>query len=361
MRNRNFSAGPSALPEPVLSQIQRELLNWNGTGASVMEISHRSRQFGNLAAEMEQDLREILGIPENYEVLFLQGGGALQFSQIPMNLATGSTAVDYIYTGHWSQKAIWAARQFAHVNVAASVKFDKDFLAIPRISEWRVSDSPAYLHYTANETVDGLEFHWVPNVDSKIPLVADFSANILSGPLDVSKFGLIYAGAQKNIGPSGMTLVIVRDDLLDRAHQYCPEILTYRAQVDNGSMFNTPSTFAWYCAGLVFKWIKSIGGLEEIRRRNLRKKEILYSKIDDSELFCNIVSNVDRSHMNVPFFLLEPQLESAFLAGAEERGLVGLKGHRAVGGFRASLYNAVTEEAVQALADYMVEFEKLHF
>lgn len=326
-----------------------------------MELSHRSRQFGNLAAEMEQDLREILGVPANYKVLFLQGGGALQFSQIPLNLASGSTVVDYIHTGHWSQKAILAAQQFADVNVAASVDFDKDYLVIPRVSEWRLSDSPAYLHYTANETIDGLEFHWVPDVDSQTPLVADFSANILSGPLDVSKFGLIYAGAQKNIGPSGMTLVIVRDDLLDRAHRYCPEILTYRAQADNESMFNTPSTFAWYCAGLVFKWIKSIGGLEEIRRRNLRKKELLYSKIDDSELFFNVVSNVDRSHMNVPFFLLEPRLESAFLAGAEERGLLGLKGHRATGGCRASLYNAVTEESVQALVDYMVDFEKHHF
>lgn len=325
-----------------------------------MEISHRSADFMGLAERMEQDLRDLLGIPANYKVLFLQGGGALQFSQIPMNLVGQGGTCDYIDTGHWARKALVAARQFAQVNVAATVDFDAEIKAIPREGEWRLSDRPAYLHYTANETIDGLEFQWVPDVGHDIPLVGDFSANILSGPLDVSRFGLIYAGAQKNIGPSGMTLVIVREDLFGRAHAYCPDILNYEVQAKHGSMYNTPTTFAWYAASLVFEWIKSTGGLEAMRARNARKKDILYRQIDSSSFYINDVAVPDRSHMNIPFRLATPSLDAAFLAGAAERGFIGLKGHRAKGGIRASLYNAVSEEAVQALADYMADFERRH-
>lgn len=358
-RAHNFSAGPAALPEPVLEQIQDGLFNWRQTGASVIEVSHRSAAFMEMAEQMGQDLRQLLNIPENYRVLFLQGGGAQQFSQIPMNLIRAPRVCDYIDTGHWAREAVRAASRYAEVNIAASV-LDSESKAIPRESEWRLSDAPAYLHYTANETIDGLEFHWIPDMGRETPLVADFSANILSGPLDVSRFGLIYAGAQKNIGPSGMTLVIIREDLLGRAHSYCPDILNYGVIAEHGSMYNTPATFSWYASSLVFQWIKSLGGLDAMRARNLRKKDILYGQIDGSGFFINDVAEADRSHMNVPFRLADEKLETAFLAGAAERGLLGLKGHRAKGGLRASIYNAVPEGAVTALADYMSEFEQLH-
>lgn len=359
-RSPNFSAGPGALPEPVLEQIKHELLNWSDTGASVMEMSHRSFQFTEMAQQMERDLRDLLLIPANYKVLFLQGGGAMQFSQIPMNLAGRVGVVDYVDTGHWASKALSAAKLYADVNVVAKVEGAAHSNRLPREDSWRISKSPAYLHYTACETIDGLEFHWVPDVERRIPLVADFSANILSGPLDVSRFGLIYAGAQKNIGPSGMTLVIVREDLFGRAHKYCPEILNYEVQASNGSMYNTPVTFAWYASSLVFKWIKSVGGLEEMRARKLRKKEILYTVIDSDDFYINDVFITDRSHMNVPFRIADERLEKQFLAGASELGFLGLKGHRAKGGMRASIYNAVSEDAVQALAGYMLDFRRRH-
>lgn len=358
-RCHNFSAGPSALPESVLIRMRSELLNWNGTGSSVMEVSHRSDTFMEMAVRAEQDLRDLLGIPSNYKVLFLQGGGALQFSQIPMNLVRGDGTCDYIDTGHWSRKALAAAARYAKVNIAATA-LGSDFSTIPREHEWQLSKAPSYLHYTANETIDGLEFHWIPNIGEDIPLVGDFSANILSRPLDVSRFGLIYAGAQKNIGPSGMTLVIVREDLLGRAHAYCPDILNYQVLAEHHSMYNTPTTFAWYAAGLVFQWLKALGGLDAIRARNERKQSILYRQIDSSNFFINDVATIDRSHMNVPFRLADASLDGRFLAGAAEHRLVGLKGHRAKGGIRASLYNAVSEESVQALVDYMAEFERLH-
>lgn len=358
-RAYNFSAGPAALPEPVLAQIQTELFDWHETGASVMEVSHRSVEFLEMAERMRQDLRDLLDIPTHYRILFLQGGGALQFSQIPMNLAREHRICDYIDTGYWSRKAIGAASQYAEVNIAASIR-DAKPQAIPRESEWRISEAPAYLHYTANETIDGLEFHWIPDIGDDIPLVADFSANILSGPMDVSRFGLIYAGAQKNIGPSGMTLVIIREDLLGRVHPYCPDILNYGALAEHSSMYNTPATFAWYASGLVFRWIKSLGGLEAMRARNLRKKDILYSQIDRSGFYFNDVAPADRSHMNVPFRICNETLEKVFLDGAAERGFLGLKGHRAKGGIRASIYNAVSEDAVTALASYMAEFEQRH-
>lgn len=357
-RARNFSAGPAALPEPVLQHVKEELFNWRNTGASVIEVSHRSKEFTDMAHQMEGDLRDLLSIPQNYKVLFLQGGGAMQFSQVPMNLAGEGGVADYVDTGHWAQKALSAAKQYVEVNVVASVDAAAGRRRIPREKDWRMSSSPVYLHYTANETIDGLEFHWIPEVDDSIPVVADFSANILSGPLDVTRFGLIYAGAQKNIGPSGMTLVIVREDLLERVQTCCPDILNYGVLAKSDSMYNTPTTFAWYVSGLVFQWIKSIGGLEEMRRRTRRKQEILYRRIDETRFYINDVSAADRSHMNVPFRLVEPGLEEEFLAGASDHGFLGLKGHRAKGGIRASLYNAVPEEAVQELADYMADFER---
>lgn len=356
-RSHNFSAGPSTLPETVLTQIRDELFDWQATGASVIEVSHRSAEFIDMARAMEQDLRELLSIPANYKVLFLQGGGTLQFSQIPMNLLGSASSCDYVDTGYWSRQAVAAARRYARVNIAATT-LDSGLKAIPREAQWQLSEAPAYLHYTANETIDGLEFHWVPDIDDQIPLVGDFSANILSGPLDVSRFGLIYAGAQKNIGPSGMTLVIIRDDLLDRAHAYCPDILNYRVLAEHDSMLNTPATFAWYAAALVLRWLRSLGGLEAMHAINVRKKNMLYRQIDNSALFINQVAAADRSHMNVPFLLADARLEPAFLAGAAQRGLLGLKGHRSAGGMRASLYNAVSEDAVQALADYMADFEQ---
>lgn len=323
-----------------------------------MELSHRSDAFLSVASRAEKDLRDLLGIPAHYKVLFLQGGGTLQFSQIPMNLLRDRCVCDYIDTGYWSRKASAAAARYGDVNIAATA-VTSDYKSIPRESEWHVSAAPAYLHYTANETIDGLEFHWIPDV-SDIPLVGDFSANILSRPLDVSRFGIIYAGAQKNIGPSGMTLAIIREDLLGRTHAYCPDAMNYSVLAEHGSMYNTPTTFAWYAAGLVFQWLKSLGGLDAVRVRNGRKKSILYNQIDGSDFYINDVNAADRSHMNVPFHLAEPKLEDAFLVGAGERGFIGLKGHRAKGGMRASLYNAVSENAVQALATYMAEFEKCY-
>lgn len=324
-----------------------------------MEVSHRSADFMEMAQQMRQDLRDLLGIPDHYQILLLQGGGALQFSQIPMNLIQDQRGCDYIDTGHWSRKAIDAASRYAKVNIAAALR-DATPQSIPREADWQISKAPAYLHYTANETIDGLEFHWIPEIDERIPLVADFSANILSGPLDVSRFGLIYAGAQKNIGPSGLTLVIVREDLLGRAHPYCPDILNYGVLAAHDSMYNTPATFAWYASGLVFKWLKSLGGLPAMRARNLRKKDILYNQIDGSGFYVNDVAHADRSHMNVPFRIHDQALETLFLAGAAQQGFLGLKGHRAKGGIRASIYNAVSEEAVIALANYMAEFEQRH-
>jgi phosphoserine aminotransferase len=357
-RTDNFSAGPSALPEIVLNQVMADLMNWRGQGASIMEISHRSDEFIFMARQAEQDLRDLLDIPENFKVLFLQGGGTQQFSQIPLNLLPVAGVCDYVDTGHWSQKAIAAASRYGDVNIAASA-LKTDFKSIPKFCDWHLSPRSSYLHYTANETIDGLEFHRVPDLGDT-PVVADFSANILSGPLDVSRFGLIYAGAQKNIGPSGLSIVIVREDLIGRPQRLCPELWDYAAQSRSDSMYNTPPTFAWYVAGLVFKWLKSLGGLEEVGRINERKKNSIYHQIDSSDFYINEVIHSDGSHMNIPFYLADTKLESKFLEGASERGLIGLKGHRAKGGLRASLYNAVSEASAQRLASYMAEFERIH-
>ena len=352
----NFCAGPAALPEAVLQTAQAELLDWQDKGLSVMEMSHRSDEFVGIAERAEQDLRELLSIPSNYKLLFLQGGASQQFAQIPLNLMGEDGSADYIDTGIWSRKAIEEASRYGHVNVAATGK-GHDYFAIPGQNDWQLSDAAAYVHYSTNETIGGVQFNWVPEVGDK-PLVADMSSDILSRPVDVSRFGLIYAGAQKNIGPSGLVVVIVREDLLGKAHSKCPTMLDYNVAAQNGSMYNTPPTFAWYLSGLVFQWLKEQGGLEAMARANDAKQRKLYAAIDASGLYSNPINLADRSWMNVPFRLADDRLDKAFLAGAEEQGLLNLKGHRSVGGMRASIYNAVPEAAVDALVAYMAEFEK---
>ena len=354
----NFCAGPAALPEAVLQRAQAELLDWQGKGLSVMEMSHRSDEFVAIAQQAEQDLRELLVIPDNYKVLFLQGGASQQFAQIPLNLMPEGGSADYIDTGIWSRKAIDEASRFGNVNVAGSAKA-YDYFAIPGQNEWQLSADAAYVHYCPNETIGGLEFNWVPQTGD-VPLVADMSSAILSRPIDVSRFGMIYAGAQKNIGPSGLVVVIVREDLLGRARASCPTMLDYAVAAQNDSMYNTPPTFAWYLSGLIFQWLKEQGGLDAVKRINDAKQKALYSAIDGSELYNNPINVADRSWMNIPFRLADDRLDKPFLAGAEERGLLNLKGHRSVGGMRASIYNAVPQAAVDALVAYMAEFEQQH-
>ena len=358
MRAHNFCAGPAALPEAVLQKAQAELLDWHGKGLSVMEMSHRSDEYVAIAEKAEQDLRDLLNVPSNYKVLFLQGGASQQFAAIPLNLLPEEGVADYVETGIWSKKAIEEARRFGNVNVAASAK-PYDYFAIPGQNDWQLSNNAAYLHYCSNETIGGLQFDWVPDLGD-VPLVVDMSSDILSRPIDVSQFGMIYAGAQKNIGPSGLVVAIVREDLLGRARSACPTMLDYKVAADNGSMYNTPATFSWYLSGLVFEWLKEQGGLEEMERRNRAKKELLYGAIDASDFYTNPIAESARSWMNVPFRLADEKLDKAFLAGAEARGLLNLKGHRSVGGMRASIYNAVGLDAVQALVAYMAEFEKEH-
>lgn len=357
-RAYNFCAGPAALPEAVLKKAQAELLDWQGKGLSVMEMSHRSDEFVGIATKAEQDLRDLLSIPSDYKVLFLQGGASQQFAQIPLNLLPEGGKADYIDTGIWSKKAIEEAGRYGRVNVAASAKA-YDYFTIPGQNEWKLSADAAYVHYTPNETIGGLEFGWIPETGD-VPLVADMSSTILSRPLDVSRFGLIYAGAQKNIGPSGLVVTIVREDLLGRARSICPTMLDYKVAADNGSMYNTPPTLAWYLAGLIFEWLKEQGGLEAMGAINQRKQQKLYDFIDASGLYTNPIAKNDRSWMNIPFRLADEKLDKPFLAGADARGLLNLKGHRSVGGMRASIYNAVDEAAVDALLAYMAEFEKEH-
>jgi len=357
-RAYNFCAGPAALPEAVLQRAQAELLDWHGKGLSVMEMSHRSDDYMAIAAKAEQDLRDLLAIPSDYKVLFLQGGASQQFAEIPLNLLPEDGVADYIDTGIWSKKSIEEARRYGNINVAASAK-PYDYFAIPGQNDWQLSKNAAYLHYTPNETIGGLEFDWIPEVGD-VPLVADMSSDILSRPIDVSKFGLIYAGAQKNIGPSGLVVVIVREDLLGRARSVCPTMLNYQVAADNGSMYNTPATFSWYLSGLVFEWLKEQGGVAAMEQRNRAKKERLYGAIDSSGLYSNPIALNARSWMNVPFRLADERLDKPFLAGAEARNLLNLKGHRSVGGMRASIYNAVGLDAVEALVAYMAEFEREH-
>ena len=354
----NFSAGPATLPEPVLAQAAAEMLDWEGTGMSVMEMSHRGRHFEAIAAEAEQDLRQLLAVPPGYRVLFLQGGATLQFSAIPLNLLPAGGEADYLVTGEWSAKALEEAARYGRVRQAASGQ-ESGFTRIPERSTWRLSPTPAFFHYCSNETIHGVEFHWIPDVGT-VPLVADMSSHILSAPLDVSRFGLIYAGAQKNIGPAGLVIVIVREDLLGRARPECPSLLDYERQAKARSMPNTPATYSIYIAGLVFKWLLAQGGLAEMARRNAQKACLLYEAIDGSGFYTNPVRPEDRSLMNVPFRLPEPALDKPFLDGAAARGLVELKGHRSVGGMRASIYNAMPLEGVQHLVAYLREFQARH-
>ncbi|RMG01367.1 MAG: 3-phosphoserine/phosphohydroxythreonine transaminase [Nitrospirae bacterium] len=352
----NFSAGPAALPEDVLKRAQEEMLDYQGTGMSVMEMSHRSKEFVSIAENAEKTLREIMEIPENYKVLFLQGGASSQFAMVPMNLLRGKKTMDYLNTGYWSKKAIAEASRFGEVNVVASSE-DTNFSTIPPVDSWKINPDSAYLHYTPNETIGGVEFHFVPEVGN-LPLVVDMSSNILSRPVEVNRFGLIYAGAQKNIGPAGLTIVILREDLIGDPIPGTPTMFDYATHSKANSMYNTPPTYAWYIAGLVFEWIKEKGGLKKMEEINERKAEKLYNYIDNSDFYSNPVSKDARSRMNVPFTLKNPDLDGKFLEEAGKRGLVNLKGHRSVGGMRASIYNAMPEEGVMALIEFMEEFEK---
>ena len=351
----NFSAGPAALPLEVLETIRQDLPDWCGTGMSVMEISHRSKAFAGVAARAEASLRELLAVPDGYAVLFPQGGATLQMAMAPLNLTTPGDTADYVLTGSWGKKAANEARKFCRVNIAADASAHH-FTGIPDEAGWERSVDAAYLHYTPNETIAGVEFHFIPQGD--VPLVADMSSTILSRPIDVSRFGVIYAGAQKNIGPAGITLVIVRGDLLQRARADNPQLMTWKAYAESGSMSNTPPTFAWYVADLVFQWLKGQGGLSAIAEVNRRKAEKLYAAIDDSDLYRNPVAWEARSWMNVPFILRDSTLDAAFLDESRAAGLSNLKGHRSVGGMRASIYNAVPEAAVDALIDFMADFEQ---
>jgi len=354
----NFSAGPATLPQEVLAQAADELLDWRGSGMSVMEMSHRGKEFVQIAAEAEADLRELLAIPSSYKVLMLQGGATLQFAQIPMNLLAGREKADYVLTGEWSKKAAKEAKLFCDVGIAASAE-DRNFTYAPAQDAWKLRPDSAYVHYCSNETIGGVEFNWIPETGG-VPLVCDASSHFLSRPMDVSRFALIYAGAQKNLGPAGLTIVIVREDLIGKAQKGTPSVMDYKAQADADSMLNTPATYPIYVAGLVLKWLKRIGGLAEIERRNIAKARTLYDALDAGGFYRNPVAKGDRSRMNVPFTLPDEKLDAAFLKGAEARGMVQLKGHRSVGGMRASIYNAMPIEGVQALVQYMKEFEKQH-
>ena len=354
----NFSPGPATLPEPVLRKAAEEMLDWHGSGMSVMEMSHRGKEFISIHAEAESLLRELMGIPANYRVLFMQGGAIGENAIVPMNLIGKSGKADYVNTGEWSKKSIKEAKAYGKINVAASSEAG-NFTAIPKQSEWKLDPEASYVHICSNETIGGVEYHWTPDT-GKVPLVADMSSNILARPIDVSKYGLIYAGAQKNMGPSGVTVVIVRDDLLGHALPITPSAFNYQLQAENDSMYNTPPTYAIYIAGLVCKYIKEQGGLKAMEAHNKAKAAILYDFLDNSAFYRNPVAKEDRSLMNVPFKLKDESLDEAFLKGAHARGMIQLKGHRSVGGMRASIYNAMPIEGVRALVQYMKEFEVQH-
>jgi phosphoserine aminotransferase len=352
----NFSAGPAVVPVEVLEQLREELLDWHGHGMSVMEMSHRGKAFVGIAEQAESDLRELLAVPANYRVLFLQGGATAQFAAVPLNLTRAESTVDYVNTGAWSKKAIAEARRYCRVNVVADAAAS-GYNEVPSFAAWKRSPDAAYLHYTPNETIGGVEFHDIPDSGS-VPLVVDMSSTILSRPIDVSRFGVVYAGAQKNIGPAGLVVVIVRDDLLGRARAETPTIFDWKAMAADGSMLNTPATFSWYVAGLVFQWLKRRGGLTAMEQLNRQKSGKLYAAIDGSGFYRNPVAEASRSWMNVPFTLPTAELDKPFLEGARKAGLVSLEGHRSVGGMRASLYNAMPMAGVDALTDYMRDFQK---
>jgi phosphoserine aminotransferase len=354
----NFSAGPAALPEPVLKTAAAEMLDWHGSGMSVMEMSHRGKEFMSIAAEAESLLRELLAVPANYKTLFMQGGAIAENAVVPMNLLRGKAKADYVDTGEWSKKSIKEAQKYCAVNVAASSKAT-NYTSIPPRAEWKLDPEAAYVHICSNETIGGVEYHFTPDVGS-VPLVADMSSDILSRPVDVTRYGLIYGGAQKNVGPSGLTLVIVRDDLIGQPHPMLPSAFDYKIVADNESMYNTPPTYAMYIAGLVFKWIKERGGLAAMAEHNRAKAAVLYDYLDTTSFYSCPVARDCRSLMNVPFRLKDEAMDDAFLKGAQARGMVQLKGHRSVGGMRASIYNAMPIEGVKALVAYMQEFEKSH-
>ena len=354
----NFSAGPAALPAAVLEQVQHELLEWQGERASVMEVSHRGQAFIDCAAEAERDLRALMGVGGDYHALFLQGGATALAALLPLNLAGPDAVADYVLTGHWGEKALENARPSLRARVAATAK-PEGYRGLPPRAQWELDPAAAYVHYTPNETIHGVEIHEVPEVGA-VPLVADFSSSLLSRPVDVSRFGVIYGGAQKNLGPAGLTLVIVREDLLGHVRAGSPSLLDLKQQAEHDSMVNTPPTYAVYIAGLVFQWLKRQGGVAAIEQRNIQKANLLYDYLDATDFYTNPVAKADRSRMNIPFTLPEPALDAPFLAGAHERGLLQLKGHRSVGGMRASIYNAMPVAGVQALVDYMRSFEKRH-
>ncbi|WP_201695545.1 3-phosphoserine/phosphohydroxythreonine transaminase [Paraburkholderia hiiakae] len=359
MRVYNFSAGPAALPEEVLRQAADEMLDWHGSGMGVMEMSHRGPEFMQIHAEALLDLRELMRVPASHQILFLQGGGIGENAIVPLNLFGSKPSADFVITGSWSQKSQKEALKYGEAHIAATGRTEAGFTHSPPKSEWKLSDDPAYVHLCTNETIDGVETFEIPDLGD-IPLVADASSHILSRPMDIAKYGVLYGGAQKNIGMAGVTVVIVREDLLDRSMPICPSAFEWKTVAANNSMFNTPPTYAIYIAGLVFKWLKRQGGLEVIEARNVEKAKLLYDTIDASSFYNNKVERRARSRMNVPFFLADETRNADFLAGAKERGLLQLKGHKSVGGMRASIYNAVPLEAVKALVEYMKEFEAKH-
>ncbi|MDB5854534.1 MAG: phosphoserine aminotransferase [Herminiimonas sp.] len=358
MRIFNFSAGPAVLPEQVLQRAAAEMLDWHGSGMSVMEMSHRGKEFISIADKAEADLRTLMSIPDNYKVLFLQGGAMAENALIPMNLLGDKTAADYVNTGEWSKKSIKEAKKYCTVNIAASAE-DRKFTYVPPQSTWKLNPQAAYVHICTNETIGGVEYHWAPDTGD-VPVVADMSSHILSRSVDVSRYGVIYGGAQKNIGPAGVTLVIVREDLLGRALPITPSAFNWKEQAEADSMLNTPPTYAIYIAGLVFEWLHEQGGIAAIESRNIEKAALLYDYLDQSDFYSNPVDKADRSRMNIPFRLKDDFLDEAFLKGAREHGMVQLKGHRAVGGMRASIYNAMPIEGVRTLVAYMKDFEKRH-
>jgi phosphoserine aminotransferase len=358
MRVFNFSAGPAVLPEEVLRRAAAEMLDWHASGMSVMEMSHRGKEFVGIAAKAEADLRTLLAIPANYKVLFLQGGAIAENAIVPMNLLGGRAGADYVNTGEWSKKSIKEAKKYCTVNIAASAE-DRNFSYVPARETWKLDTAAAYVHVCTNETIGGVEYQWTPDTGA-VPLVADMSSHILSRAIDVAKYGVIYGGAQKNVGPAGLTLVIVRDDLLDRALPITPTAFHWKEQAENDSMINTPPTYAIYVAGLVFEWLLEQGGVAAIEQKNIAKAKLLYDCLDRGNFYLTPVRKEDRSRMNVPFKLSDPSLDEAFLKGAKDRGMVQLKGHRAVGGIRASIYNAMPIEGVQALVGYLEDFERDH-
>jgi phosphoserine aminotransferase len=358
-RPYNFSAGPAALPEEVLRQAAEEMLDWHGSGMSVMEMSHRGKEFTQIATQAEADLRELLAVPANYNILFMQGGAIAENAIIPLNLLGDKQTADYVVTGSWSAKSFKEAKKYCTPHLAAGA-LAGPWLAVPPEPTFRFSDDPAYLFLCSNETIDGVEFHALPKIPTQVPIVADMSSNILSRPIEVAQYGLIFGGAQKNIGPAGLTFVIVRDDLLDRASPLCPSAFEYKTVAANGSMYNTPPTYGIYIAGLVFQWLKRQGGLAAIEQGNIAKAELLYGYLDSTGFYQTRVEKPFRSRMNVPFFLRDESLNDAFLAAAKDAGLLQLKGHKSVGGMRASIYNAMPLAGVQALVAFMKEFERTH-